>query len=163
MKQTPLQQDPAIYLREQPSPTSPCHVLVEMVGSHDGAPAPMHMIAKLAVRLHQVVDWMTRWDGRERFARRAAAALAALALANIGVVVKSWLNAHDARIVAEAESRAAEKAEIEYRKGVKEQLDRIDRDIRDIQRALRRIGAVPLQGDISIGQTGGPSWFDSSY
>lgn len=163
MNQTPLEQDPAIYLREQPSPTARCHILVEQVGSHDGDHVPMHMLAKVAVRLHQVVSWMTQWEGRERFVRRAGGALAGLALANIAAVLAYWLHAHDAHIVAEAEARAAAAAEIEYRKGVKEQLDRIDRDIRDIQRALRRIGAVPPLGDISIGQTGGPSWSESAY
>lgn len=148
MNENPIQQDPAIYLREHPAPTSPCHILVEQVGSHDGDHVPMHMLAKVAVRLHQVVGWMARWDGREKFARRAAAALAALALANIGVVVKSWLNAHDAHIIAETEARAAEKAEIEFRKGVSDRFDRMEQDIRELRKH------AGLDKPISFGRVG---------
>lgn len=93
----------------------------------------MHMLAKVAVRLHQVVDWMARWDGREKFARRAGAALAALALANIGVVVKSWLNAHDARIIADTEVRAAKEAEILYRRGVNDRIEYLEKLVLELR------------------------------
>lgn len=156
MNSTPLEQDPAIYLRQQPTPTSPCHLLVEQLDRHDGAPVPMHMLAKVAVRLHQAVDWMARWDGREKFARRAAAALTALALANIGAVVTSWLHAHDARIVAEAETRAAEKAEVEYRKSVSDRLDRLEQDIRELRREIRRIGGADPHPGVGVVAVGAP-------
>lgn len=156
MTHTPLEQDPAVYLRQRPDPTSPCHILVEQVGSHDGDHAPMHMLAKVAVRLHQVVDWMSRWDGREKFARRAAAALAALALANIGAVLTSWLHAHDARIVAEAEARAAAAAEIEYRKGVNDRLERLEQDIRELRRDFRRFVDKEPHPGVGVVAVGSP-------
>lgn len=158
MKETPLEQDPSVYLPSVEVETPEERALTKQIGTVE----PRH-VAAVAVRVHQQADWQARRDGWERFFKRAGAALAGLALANIGVVIKSWLMTHDAAIEAAAESRAAKAAEIEYRKGVKEQLDRIDRDIRDIQRALRRIGAAPPLGDISVGQIGGPSWSDSSF
>lgn len=123
MNHPPLEQDPAIYLRQQPSSTSPCHILVEQIDSHDGAPAPMHMLAKVAVRLHALVDWAARWDGREKLAKRAAAFLVALALGNVAVIAKSWIHAHDERIEAEAAARAT-----------KTQIERIEQEIRDLRR-----------------------------
>lgn len=154
MNQTPLEQDPAVYLRQQPSPISPCHLLVEQLESHDGDHTPMHMLAKVAVRLHSFAAWAARWDARERLARRAAGALAGLAIANIGVVIAWWLHAHDARIVAEAEARASAQVEIEYRRGVKEQMERMEQDIRDLRRDLRRMSGAkpgPDGGVVAIG------------
>lgn len=150
MNEHPLQQDPAIYLREQPSPTSPCHLLVEQLESFDGDHVPMHMLAKVAVRLHQAVDWMARWDGREKFARRAAAALIALTVANIGTVVTSWLHAHDDRIVAEADARAFEKSEADYRRSVELRFERLEQDIRDLRRELRKMSGSDRPDGMSI-------------
>lgn len=153
MNQTPLEQDPAIYLRHQATSTSPCHLLVEQVGSRDDDHVPMHMLAKIAVRLHQVVDWMARWDGREKFARRAGAALAALALANIGAVATSWIHAHDARIEAAAEARAADQAFREYRDSIRRELERMDKDISDLRRALWRLGGSDAKDGVTIVQS----------
>ena len=122
-KPASLEQDPAIYLRQQPSPTSPCHLLVEMVGSHDGDHVPMHMLAKVAVRVRDQAVWAARWDGREKWAKRAATFLIALVLGNVAVIAKSWIHAHDERIEAAAEARA-----------LKGQIERIERDIMELRR-----------------------------
>lgn len=122
-KPMPLEQDPAVYLRQQPSPTSPCHLLVEQIGSHDGDSVPMHMMAKVAVRLHRFADWVARWDGRERWARRAVAFVVGAALANAMAIGTWWLRAHDARIEAAAEAKAT-----------KSQIERIEQNILELRR-----------------------------
>lgn len=133
MNQTPLEQDPAVYLHEPATLTPAERALAEQID-----PLQPRHVAAVAVRVHQQADREARRDGWERFFKRAGAGLAGLALANIGVVIAWWLKAHDAAIEAAAEARAAAAAEIEYRRGVEEQMKRMEQDIRELRRELRR-------------------------
>lgn len=155
MNHTPLEQDPAIYLRQQPAPESLCHILVEQIDSHDGAPAPMHMLAKVAVRLHQFAGWAARWDGREKLARRVGAFVIGAALANMAAIGAWWFKAHDARVEAAAKAEAADRAFLEYRDNVRRELEDLKQDVRDLRRDLRRM-VDKSSGDVGVVAVGVP-------
>lgn len=138
----PLEQNPAIYLRQQPEPTSPCHLLVEQIGSHDGAHVPMHMLAKVAVRLFRFAEWGERFERWSRTGKKIVAAVAASALASVGGAYSSCQSAHDARIAREARAEAAERAFQEYRSMMDDKVNELRQDIREIRLLFRKFTGI---------------------
>jgi N-glycosylase/DNA lyase len=137
-----LEQNPAIYLRQQPDPTSPCHLLVEQIGSHDGDHVPMHMLAKVAVRTYRLSEWGERFEKWWRTGKKLVAASAATALASVGGAYSSCQSAHDARIAREARAEAAERAFQEYRSMMDDKVNELRQDIREIRLLFRKFTGI---------------------
>lgn len=123
-------------------------MLVEQLNSHDGAEVPMHMLAKVAVRVHKQSMWQGRMDKIRRQITRRALAVAGMLLANVAVVAGHWMASHDAG-VADRESF------VEYRRATDETIVELRKDIRELRgaltAALRRLGmAAPSEPDSTI-------------
>ncbi len=132
---------PFVYLGRDPTPEE--HLLAQQVGRHDGDSVPFHMVAKIALRLHRYASHAAGFEWFWRRARRhARAALAALA-ANVVVIAGFVLHRVAVQAAAEEHAAAQERAEEVYRDGVGKQLDRLDRDLRELRAVLQRLGIAP--------------------
>lgn len=135
----------SVYLTQsEPSPRAT--ILIKQVGQHAGREVPWWMFAELAVRLDDARAWITERSGLERKVRRYALA-AILALAGNLVLLAGGVATHlKAQGAAEEREAQRDRSFLEYRDSVRRDMDRMEQDIRDLRRDLRRLSGADKLG-----------------
>lgn len=146
--------DPAVYLNQPPTPRE--HVLGQLVDLHDGAHVPFRMLAALAVRLHDATQWIATRVRIEGAIKRTARAGLLTLLAN--VVLVGGVAVHSLKESGAAEEREAQRARefLEYRDSERREHDRLEQDIRDLRRDLRRMSGADKLGPDGMDETPDP-------
>lgn len=141
--------DPAIYLRQKPTPRE--HNLSEIVGLHNGAGVPWWMFSKVACRLYDHDQWIVQRAKIERRIRRyARLALAALA-ANLLAIGTFVLTRHDAAIRLEERAALADQRQAEQNQAREREIRDLKEDVRELRTLLRKLSdAKPISNDIAI-------------
>lgn len=143
------------HLLQQPTPREV--LLSEQVGLHADEPVPFWMFAKVALRQDEHSRWIGQADGFWRRVRRhARAGLATLAV-NLAVIGGFVYHRIAASAAADERALQEERHFNEYRDSIRRELERLEQDIRDLRRDLRRIGGADPHDSISIVQLG-PPW-----
>lgn len=125
--------DPRTYLPDDPTEDE-----LRLADTIDPGSINVHL-AKVAIRGWGHAVWIRGADRRDKLARWLARVVITAALANVAAIAYHWLSAHDAQIVAAAEARAAQTAEVEYRRGIEKRLEAIEQRIASDKGDLQRI------------------------
>lgn len=150
----------AAYLAAK-APTLEVKLLAEQIGQPPDATVPFWMFAELATRQSRDAAWIAnRTDVEGKIKRKAWASLLALA-GNLVLVVT--IIGHRIKETGAAEERAAQQersTEIreaqrahefnEYRESMRRDMDRMEQDIRDLRRDLRRLSNAGKLDNMSI-------------
>lgn len=139
--------DPSVYLQR---PSHEGHVLGAQVGLHNGAAVPWWMVAEVALRLERAWTWITARTRIERALRRRAGAALATVAANIALIVGYAYHRAEESGAERERTSAQERASEEHRRGVRTELDRLERDIRELREKLLKMTYDAHKSDITI-------------
>lgn len=139
-----------MFLKSPPNLSDRAETLTRQVDKHAGADVEWWRFAELAVRYHDHAEWIgERGKLEDKIRSRARWALGAL-VANLALVATTIGHGLVERGRTEERAAQQERSFIEYRDTVRREFDRMEQDIRDLRRDLRRLSGADKPDAMSI-------------